>query len=400
MITSITPIPNRYPKNLLLISGRNSPNYRVVATTARLFFYKVTSIHGQCGYEHVFASDCHLDPIGLRESKMWSDGPTDHSHGGTLVPISLTRTDRSGRQTFLFPHCISFLFNSFIPGVPLDEADILSNRPRYYRLSPNCDGVVGISEFNFARLNHPMRNQGWLGMSINDRQFMSLLTPELPEKISSYVEEILYLRLMGDNLAKYITDVAQYENQQMYTLKDYLEQFRYSYPLDPITLECLSTPSYLYGYQLRSYLSDPLTLQNNETLGYHPCEYHYQSLMRYQYGVDSEYPVKLLLEEYGLIEAIINAPSPTYWVDINEASYVVNAPTFGVALAPSVYEPLVKEIRRLFKCPRVCISRAFNEEVFIYPFMDNAHCDTVYYINLAWYHLISPSLINSTLVNS
>ena len=397
MIHAIIPIPQRYPNGYLLGSGFriNGKHLGISGRAVKvlpLYFYKFFSTHGNTCYQHIFASDTMIDPVTLNKAKNGFNSQKDY-YGGLFVPISVKRFDEDGNTTFLFCRCINFLLQNYRYGVPLDEVDVL-NSGQYSELSPGCGGVSGVSEFNFHYLNNFMQNNKWLGLTDQHRLLMSSMTPELPYQISNYVVEIENSHLYGDALANYITDLCTYEWGKAITIRDFLEEKNYNFPLDPITQLCICTPSYLYGSQLRAFLGNELNLSGFSRIGYNPIDNNFtRSALNYSFETADPYS---WFDE--IMEDIINMSDEDFRLTISSEGPLMES--FSVIGNPSpsivehLYHAVLYDLRKYIK---VEIVKNWSEEVFMTGWGCDGSCHT-YYLNLAWYHLISPSLININLV--
>ena len=397
MIHAIIPIPLRYPMGYTLgvgfrdhgiglgISGRT-------VKVLPLYFYKFFSTHGSESYQHIFASDTIIDPITLNKAKNGFNLQPDY-YGGVFVPISVKRFDVYGNTTFLFARSINFLLKNYRRNIPLDEVDVLTNG-NYSELSPECCGVAGISEFNFTYLSNFMKNNKWFGMTEANRLLMSSMTPELPERISNYVLEIESCQLYGEALANYISDLCTYEQGTAFSMKEFLEGNRYSFPLDPITKLCACTPSYLYGAQLRPFLGNALNLSGYSRIGYNPIDNNLiQSPLNLKFETADPYTWS---EE--IMEDLINMSDEDFRLTITPECPIMESFSVIGNPAPSIVEHLYQAVLyNLRKYSKIEIVKNWAEEVFMTCWGYDGSCYT-YYLNLAWYHLITPSLVNINLV--
>ena len=397
MINAIIPIPLRYPKGYTLGTGFrvNGMNLGISGRAIRvlpLYFYKFFSTYGTACYQHIFASDTIIDPVTLNKAKHGFTQQTD-AYGGVFVPISVKRFDVDGNNTFLFCRSIDFLLTHYKEDVPLDEVDVLYSG-NYSELSPGCPGVAGISEFNFYYLKNFMLNNKWLGLTNENRLLMSAMTPELPYKISNYIMEIEGAHLYGDALAEYISDLCTYETGTAFSMRDFLETEKYNYPLDPITKLCVCTPSFLYGSQLRPFLGNEFTLSGFSRLGYNPIENQLtQSPLNLKFELADPYTWS---DE--IMEDLINMSDEDFQLIITNEGPVMKSFSVIGNPAPSIIEHLYQAVLyNLRKYIRVEIVKNWAEEVFMTCWnVDNTF--HTYYLNLAWYHLLSPSLVNMKLV--
>ena len=395
MINAIIPIPNRYPLRYRLgtgfmmgcgigVSGR-------AVTVLPLRFYKFFSTYQNAQYQHIFASDCLIDTALLSRDKNIFNGQ-ESNNCGTLVPISVKRTTLDSSATFLFPRCINFLLRRYKVGVPLDEVDVV-NTPISCELSPFCVGVTGISEFNFRYLRGYMMEHNWCGFTENDRLLMSATTPELPHKIGQYADEIAYTKLHGNALASYILDLCSYEKSNIATLNAYLSMYNYNFVYDPITLLCVSTPSYLYGHQLRCYLGDELQLRMNSKLSHVNIDAPIPFIT--ERSVDLVDPYSWNAE---LIEMIMDIGADDFVVNIDAETSNILTDSMIPAYGNSAYIPLANCASATFgEAKKIEIAKNWMDEVYITLWDRNMNPKT-FYINLAWYHLVTPSLINTSLV--
>ena len=400
MIEAIIPIPNRhhdgdligigFDNNVACVSGR-------AIQALPLCFYKFYSRYGNSLLQHIFASDSIITPTTLNRSRNIFTG-VDEGTGGTLVPISVKRVECGHATTFLFPRCIDFLLRSYKRGVPLREADVLT-LGNYSELAPKCTGVVGVSEFNFKHLGNFMMMNNWCGLSNRNRLIMSTMTPELPETISTYADEIISLRLFEGELAQYISDLGVYESGNAFSIKEYLESKKYEYAIDPLTAQCIATPSYIFGKQLQFYLGDEIMLRN------------YHSISTY-HEPDNKVPLGEIFMDVNprfqtddpytwsnaFMEELINIADDGFNILIDSSGAVRDTLEIVPGSWGATSYPLAKCVYSVFKQFRsILIHKTWTEEVCI-KFVDYSGFTNTYYINLAWYHLISPSLINTNLV--
>ena len=397
MINAIIPIPMRYPLGYMLGSGFrvNGKHLGISGRTIKvlpLYFYKFFSTHGNTYYQHIFASDTEIDPITLNKAKHVTNQQIDY-YGGTLVPISVKRLDRDGARTFLFARCINFLLQHYRQGVPIDEVDVL-NDGQYSELSPGCTGVAGISEFNFFFLKNFMQTNSWCGLTEQSRLLMSALTPELPEQIVCYATEIENSHLYGDALVNYISDLCTYETGQAFSLKEFLEGKKYNFDLDPITKLCVCTPSYLYGMQLKPFLGNELMLSGFKRIGYNPINNQpIQAALNLKFELDDPYTWS---DE--IMEDLIDMTDEDFRLVVTPDCPIMDGFSVIGNPAPSIIEHLYHAVLyNLRECSKVEIVKNWEEEVFMTCWKYDGSCHT-HYLNLAWYHLLSPSLINMNLV--
>ena len=397
MINAIIPIPARYPVGYMLGGGFRVDGKRlgVSGRTIKvlpLYFYKFFSTYGNASYQHIFASDTAIDPVTLGKAKNQFNSQNDY-YGGLFVPISVKRLDEFGCATFLFCRCINFLIQCYRQGVPLDEVDAL-NCGHYSELSPGCDGVAGISEFNFYYMQNFMNNNSWVGFNNADRLIMSAMTPELPATISDYVYEIEITHLYGDALVQYISDLSDYESGKAFDLRDFLENRKFNYPIDPITRLCICTPSYLYGHQLRSFLGNEMNLSGFSRIGYNPMDNDFtRSAINLKFELADPYTWS---DE--IMESLVNMADEDFRFVLTNSGPVMEGFSIIGSRAPSIIDSLYRAIRNnLQKYSKIEVVKNWSDEVFMTVWDSNGSFHT-YYINLAWYHLMSPSLVNMNLV--
>lgn len=395
MITAIIPIPMRYPHGHLLGSGflvneKIGISGRAVRALP-LYFYKFFSSYGNSCYQHIFATDTILDTARLSTCKNIFNSQISDT-GGTLVPISVKRLDTGGTNTFLFTKCINFLLRNYHCGVPLDEVDVLGLTANS-ELAPLCCGVSGISEFNFWHMKDFMERHNWCGLDAHSRRLMSVLTPETPAHTSNYVSEIVEGQWHEDAMAEYITDMCTYEMGIAMSMKDFLEAEKYTYPIDPITAACINTPSYLYGATLRPYLGDPNTMRGYSMLASQPLDNAFtRAALNLSFENADPYTWS---DEF--MEDLVNMGDDEFTLTVTSAGPVMQGYDVVTSRAPSITEHLYKSLLCSFsKYDRVELIKTWAEEVFL-TFWKGSTSHT-FYINLAWYHLITPSLINMNLV--
>jgi len=402
MIQAIIPIPQRYPIGYTLgsgfrISGRMGISGRTIKVLP-LYFYKIFSTHGNASYQHIFASDSIINPITLESSRNNFNLQKDY-YGGVLVPISVKRFDATRPNTFLFPRCINFLLQNYRQNIPIDEVDVL-NDGAYSELSPGCPGVVGISEFNFYYLKNFMETHQWCGMNSPQRLLMSAISPEAPYRISNYVQEIENCHLHGDALAQYISDLCTYETGTALNMREFLEMEKYDFPMDPITQLCACTPSYLYGHQLRPFLGNEMNLSGYSRIGYNP--------------VDNELtrsPLNFMFEQADpyawsdeVMEDLINMADEDFRLTITPNGPVMESFSTLSNQSPSIITHLYDSLMYSFpQYKQIEIVKNWADEVFMTVWSGSNNTWSppgphTFYLNLAWYHLTSPSLINMNLV--
>lgn len=396
MITAIIPVPMRYPLGYNLGTGfRVNKKVGICGRTVvvlPLYFYKFFSVYGNTSYQHIFASDSVIDPITLESSRNNFNLQRDNT-GGVLVPVSVKRLGETRANTFLFPRSINFLLQRYRNRIPLDEVPLLDDVGKS-ELAPGCPGVIGVSEFNFFYLKHFMERTNWCGLDPSNRRFMSSMTPEAPDRISNYVSEIISCRLYGDELATYISDLCAYETGTACNMREFLEMSKYNFPLDPITLLCVNTPSYLYGKQLQPFLGNEMSLRHYGCIGYRPPDDAF-SKSAVNLGFEQADPYYWSDE---VMEDLLNMADEDFKLTVTRNGPLMESFSIIGNNTPSIIEHLYQSLLHSFTTyEKIEIIKTWAEEVFMTMWSNGI--PHTYYMNLAWYHLISPSLINMNLVN-
>ena len=193
----------------------------------------------------------------------------------------------------------------------------------------------------------------------------------------------------------------QYENGEPIDPKEFFSEHNYHDSLiDPLTLKCLRSPTYILSSNLKPYISNQLDMRRYGTLGMHPQNDAFTSnIVPFSF----EGPMDTY-SKYELVENIMSLPEDWFSMRITWDNYIFDQfSMFGNNIFTSA-EIIHNSARQLFlnkwvhgeyAYDDIVISKNWYDEVFIS--CKNKMGVTTYYINLAWFHLLSPSLINHTL---
>ena len=429
MIDCICPIPNRLPLGTVLhgstvIGQNNTTRLTVSGRSIRivpLTFYKVFSHWGKYRYEHVFATDEPFDIIHLLS--YWDATCNDHftdKMGSLLIPISVSKYGDSFARTFLFSKSINYLFHIYKTTVPLSLCPSLTTllSDRYFVSDVSLEvptfgqnlivsgGVNSYGDFQKFMFSDVLYSRmGSLGLTPYQMMLLTTMTPELPERINTCLDEIASNYCSKEQIYNFIDDMTAYERGTHLEHGELFEDYIYDeFPPDPITTECLRSPTYILLNTLRPHLGDKLTMLSYAKLGYSVQHDAFTQAIQTISFSDSVQVVN----RYDLIESIINIPITDYRIDMTwDSCDIVEYPYFNTkqTILPGKYylEHIHQLCRQLFLnkwasnvwYDKVTISKNWLDELFICCQVDNKIL--TYYVNLAWFHLISPSLVNSTM---
>lgn len=458
MIDCVCQIPNRLPINTTLhgasplsdpirdripmppqVSGRS---VRIVPLT----FYKVFSHWGSGRYEHIFATDEPFEVLNLLS--YWSSTsikqqPTCDHIGSVLIPISVRRVGRMDGKTldrtkhdpnslipanafvvptastFLFSKNIDFLIRNYRDNRPLAQVNNLER----YTHQDTLHGIEFPMSYTYAgdiMLSGGVRSYGdyqkfifedmlytrfgSIGLNPYEELVLSSMTPELPERINSCLEEINLNYSSRDQLYDYIDDMAMYESGKHLEITDIFGDYIYDeYPPDPITTECLRSPSYILLHTLRSYIGDYMRMHSYSKIARNVQDDSFTRQITPASFNDST----MLTTKYDLIESLSKIPSSDFTIETtwdNVTGYQHSYFELGRVEndGNGYYLPMIHSIvRQLFlnrwadhnAYEKVIIFKNWLDEIFICCHKNGGY--VTYYINLAWFHLISPSLVNA-----
>ena len=411
MIVGIHALPTGYPPGTTLstlfpMTPDNSFMGGRVITTAPLLFYKIVSVYNDAVYEHVFASDTEIDPVRLESSRYIANGTRDTSYLGVFVPIAFKRMTSSLTRTYLFSRCIDWLLWTYQTGVPIDES--LSNPSPSLVQRP--EHVHSASEFNRRVFRETLQEQAGGTFTDYESLLICSITPEDPSSITNYVADIVGVGVTGKPLYDYMQEFISYESNTEIPAKEFVQRHTYPYTLDPITQLCVSTPSYVYGHELLGLLATPFTMEHS---GYGPVggiqnvpsfltSAPYITANGAPYFV-SDGETYYTLED--VIEAVMGIPDSTYRVCVDRDTFLVESEGAPVVPQMNVFEGLVHVLRNLYVHPRsteytkVVLMKTLGDEMVVELTRNGEAVPIVRYVNLTWYHLMSPCLINDHIVN-
>ena len=421
MIHAIVQIPNRLKTGTILYGGNLESitlenGTRINAISGRsirivpLIFYKFFSSWGEDQYEHIFVTD---EPISTRTMSRYVDDRTGESSnspmGAVLYPISVKRIRRYSVETYLFARSIDFLLSNYQIGTPLTTIpfcgypSIDSNRsievPSHNLYS---QGVLSYGSYKTHILQNLIKKYNMTQEEIDRISFAyEVLTTEMPSTIQESISEILYYSPYIENVWSVLSEVYLYENGEYPDLLEYLSQYSYTKDgIDPITVECLRSPTYILTKNLLPYL-------DRSTQVY---AYANMATMTDDPIMNTIVPLQLNKDSYGmnsLIETLLLIPDDSYTIEVTWDRVIPHYQSvFGHSFQSSMDHSIQYIARQQFLnkqgsssinalCDSVVISKNWYDElVFSCKYGKQV---TNYYFNLAWFHLMSPSLVNRCL---
>ena len=411
MIEAIVPIPARLALGTMLngeqVIQKCESNYQRPVISGRsirvvpLTFYKVFSTWSGLRYEHIFATDEPTDPVSLFNYQDYNGAVVKDALGSILVPISVKQISTHSTSTYLFTCSINFLLKFYRANIPISTLPPVQPFPHDINsitISPFGE-VHSYPEYQL-HVFEPALNTLWAQWKLTDHQDLAIhtLTPELPSTVFDSVQEICS-SINPDTMFSYIDDMAMYESNQHVSPEALINSFLYdTSQLDPITQWCITSPSYIMAKQLRPFLSNQDDMRKYLAMSYQPQD---DLFTRNVVNLDCNAPWAR-----ELIEQICSLPDTHFtikvtWDDIYPDIYsMFGYKSYLNHLSIRSYDQLYSCIRQLFLNKHVdanayddvIISKNWTDEVFI---SCNSKGNYVtYYINLAWYHLMSPSLVN------
>ena len=422
MINAIIQIPNRYQLGSILSGGKvaekfisNQPVKLLSGRFIRivpLTFYKFFSQWGQSFYEHIFATDEPFDPIALSQFMDSTTGLcSTNKIGSVLVPISMKKIGPNSVESFLFSKSINFLINYYQIGKPIAEiqfTDINIDPHRSIEVPDSLTGihsggVISYGDYRKIIFEDVLYSTYGTNKLPPDIEFaLSHMTSERPATIENCLEELTYNYSSIDAVWSYIDELYQYETGEPIDPKEFFSEYNYRESvIDPLTLKCLRSPSYILLSSLRPYMNAQ-SMRRYGTIGFYPQVDEFTSnIVPLNF---SDFHGSQL--RYDMVESLMSIPEDGFTMHINWDSYVPDFYSmFGHNILYPAVESLHESVRQLFLNKWVNTDQVFNnvvvsknwyDEVFIS--CKNDHEMITYYINLAWFHLISPSLINMSSV--
>lgn len=419
MINAIIQIPNRLPYGTILSGGEVSektiggrPVKLLSGRSVRvvpLIFYKFFSQWGQSFYEHIFATDEPFDPITLSRFVDASTGNYSKSNmGAMLVPISMKMINQHNVETFLFAKSINYLISCYQIGTPLASI-VPFDLNRTYDPTKALEvpdaasglisgGVMSYGEYRKYIFEDVLYSTYGTNRLPPDIEFaLDHMTSERPATINECMEEINYNYTSVDAIWNYIDQLYTYETGEPLDPAEFFSEHNYHESIiDPLTLKCLRTPTYLLLSCLKPYMTFT-EMRKYGTYGMYPQNDAFtQNVISFNFGGNFGVYTK-----NGLIESIMSIPCDWFTIRMTWDDYI---PEYYSIFGYNVSLPierlhdtarqifLNKWVDKEYAYDDIVISKNWYDEIFIS--CKNKMGITTYYINLAWYHLISPSLIN------
>ena len=228
------------------------------------------------------------------------------------------------------------------------------------------------------------------------------MTTEEPALIVSNMEELMGNFSTPDAVWNYIDDLYKYESGDPIDPKEFFSDHNYHESvIDPLTLKCLRSPTYILSSNLRPYMANWNTTRTWGFLGAYDQQYNEvtSDMIPFNFQGPIDYYSKL-----NMIEYLMNLPADWYTIHMTWDNYYPEFFSRITTNCPEHIELLHSECKQIFLnkwlagklvYDDIIISKNWFDEVFIS--CKNKIGITTYYINLAWFHLMSPSLINHSL---
>ena len=418
MINAIIQIPNRFPigtvmfggcvdekvlagRSVKLLSGRS---IRIVP----LIFYKFFSQWGDSCYEHIFATDEPFDPISM--SRFMDSTTGDYSKalaGSMLVPISMKRIGKHSVETFLFAKSINYLLSTYQIGTPLSSVPFCG--PESFDMNKGLEvvdesglfsgGVVSYGDFRKNMFEDVLYSTYGTNKLPSHLEFaLSHMTSERPSTIDSCMEELTYNYSSVDAVWNYIDELYRYETGEPIDPSEFFTEHNYRESIiDPLTLKCLRTPTFIMSSNIKPYVS-PISMRRYGIMGLDPQTDDFtKNIIPFQFGNLCAH------SKNELMESLMSIPDDGFTIRMTWDNYI---PEFYSIFGHDVSLPaeqihnacrqlfLNKWVNGEYAYDDIVVSKNWFDEIFIS--CKNKIGITTYYINLAWYHLMSPSLINMT----
>ena len=420
MITGIVQLPNRLSLGTVLFGGelvdRNVSGIHTQVLSGRsirvvpLFFYKFFSQWGKSFYEHIFATDEPFDTLTMTRFVDSTSGQYSKSNmGSVLVPISMKRISEQGIQNFLFAKSIDFLIRNYQIGTPLSSipfsgVDHFDNE-KCIEVATEGNYSRGVQTYGayrkFLFQDVIYSTYGKVRLP-NDVEFaLEHMTTEEPALIVGCMSELMSNYSTPDAVWAYIDDLYKYETGDPIDPKDFFAEHNYHESIiDPLTLQCLRTPTYLLLSNLKPYISQQHVMRTSAIIGTNPQNDEFTSnIIPFQFGNKMNSYTK-----YGMIESLMWIADDWFTIRMNWDNYIPEFFSRQYVSSHAPLEILHSDCRQLFlnksidgeyAYDDIIISKNWFDEIFIS--CKNKKGITTYYINLAWFHLMSPSLINDSL---
>lgn len=429
MINAIIQIPQRLPIGTVISGGElmdmyDSNRIRTKVLSGRsirvvpLIFYKFFSQWGPSRYEHIFATDEPFDTIGMSQFVAGDTGQySKNPVGSILFPISMKRIGPNSTETFLFAKSINHLLSNYQIGLPLSDIpftglesiDLNKTIEVPYRgtnlISKGVVSYGGCKKHIFEDVLYS--SYGSTNIKPEIDLAMEAMTLERPATIASCLCEIISNYPSKEAVWSYIDELYKYETGEHIDPTEFFEEHSYTVDLkhpftmlDPITAKCIFSPTFILTNNLKHYLADHFTTRCYGSMGYHPENDSFtNNIVPFDIGGDHGTYTKL-----DMIESLMSIPDDGFSIHMTWDQYVPdyysyfgnpsNIPTEKIHEAcKQVF--LNKWVGGDFAYDDIVVSKNWYDEVFIS--CKNKMGLTTYYINLAWFHLMSPSLINKCL---
>lgn len=423
MINAIIQIPNRLKIGTVLFGGcvgeKRHAGHTVQQLSGRsirvvpLIFYKFFSQWGNSYYEHIFATDEPFDPISMSRFRDALTGEYSKSRiGALLVPISMKRIGGNSVETFLFAKSINFLISNYqigeaLSNIPFDGIQSFDMNKGIEVPDQNglfSGGVVSYGDYRKHLFQDVLYSAYGTNKLPRDVEFaLSHMTSERPATIDSCMEELNYNYSTPDAVWAYIDELYKYETGEPLDPKEFFAEHNYRESIiDPLTLKCLRSPTYILLANLKPYMS-PLAMRRYGMIGLEPQQDEFTSnIIPFNFGGNV-----FSYSKNEFMESLMSIPDDGFTIRMTWDSYIPEYYSMFGYNSSLTAESLHNSSRQLFlnkwidkeyAYDDIVISKNWYDEIFIS--CKNKMGITTYYINLALYHLMSPSLINkSSMVN-
>ena len=429
MIDAIIQIPQRLHTGTIVSCGRfvdaygtNGEELRVLsgrsARIVPLIFYKICSNWGSIRYEHIFATDEAFDTLSMSQFKRGEDGTySKNPIGPILYPISMKRILNWHTETFLFAKSIDFLLNNYQLGkslslvpfsgtscIDLQKSIEVPTGAGINALSRGVSSYGAYRKFIFEDLLYSRYGSTKLNPELELAQ--ESMTIERPARIFSCMEDILQTCNRTEEVWNRIDEMYTYETGRPIDVQEFFEEHSYTFDknnipssLDPITLMCIMSPTFITGNNIKPYLSTNAVTRSYSTVGLTPEDDTFTRLIvPFQFnGLDT-------YSRYELMECIMSIPDDWCSIRMTWDSCVPEYQSmFGYSYSAST-EYLYEVCKHIFlnhwvdnglSYDNIVLSKNWYDEIFIS--CVNKYKTITYYISLPWFHLTSPSLINKQL---
>lgn len=415
MIDAIVPVPNRIRPGQVLRGSLDVEYYRPdeLGTfnqisgrdiqSPPLTFYKVFSTFGNFRYEHVFATDELLDPIYLTNSRDAYTG-VQSATPSLLVPISVKTISDIGCDTFLFTKNIDYLLRNYIMGYKISSLRPFNNTAPQYQdrivINPTeFNGVVGMNMYA-EKLLSAVHNigHGYYQPEISKFQLLSYLCPERPSEMHNLLKEIIWFEKNPDAFFGYLDDIYTYDDDNKFEPLSLLDAYFYNAWLDPITVYCLKSPTYISTDQLKPFLGDI-----NQRIGYYNITLN-QARATEEFNFH-ELDIRdddrcFILDVLGIlyetpdsdINVCITRSGQSEYKSMNTVPFC-NYKVRERDLTATLYQAFMNWTRHQYTCDYdyITISKTWLGELMVYCH-SNIMPPRRFYMNMNIFHLMTPSL--------